>query len=109
LLLQYTALHNSKGSTAVRRVPNGNPSNLNEHQWQQVRTPEFKAWFGDWESVAKRNALDSITPVDVDYSEFRDRLDDPVKFEERAKDAYASIKKSTNSIGGSEIHYVMTG
>ena len=23
---------------------------LTFHQWQQVRTPEFKAWFGDWEN-----------------------------------------------------------
>jgi hypothetical protein len=30
-------------------APNGKPSKLNEMQWRQVRTPEFKAWFGDWE------------------------------------------------------------
>lgn len=37
----------SKGN---RLAPNGKPSNLNEKQYQQVRTPEFKAWFGDWEN-----------------------------------------------------------
>lgn len=31
-------------------APNGKPSNLNPTQWAQVRTPEFKAWFGDWEN-----------------------------------------------------------
>jgi hypothetical protein len=31
-------------------APNGQPSNLNPTQWAQVRTPEFKAWFGDWEN-----------------------------------------------------------
>jgi hypothetical protein len=31
-------------------APNGKPSNLNEQQWNQVRTPEFKKWFGDWEN-----------------------------------------------------------
>ncbi len=30
-------------------APNGEPSYLNEKQWHQVRTPEFKKWFGDWE------------------------------------------------------------
>jgi len=30
-------------------APNGKPSNLNPMQWKQVRTPEFKKWFGDWE------------------------------------------------------------
>jgi len=31
-------------------APNGNPSNLNPDQYKLVRTPEFKAWFGDWEN-----------------------------------------------------------
>lgn len=35
-----------------RLAPNGKPSKLNEQQWQQVRTPEFKSWFGDWEKYA---------------------------------------------------------
>ena len=30
-------------------APNGNVSNLTLEQWITVRTPEFKAWFGDWE------------------------------------------------------------
>jgi hypothetical protein len=31
-------------------APNGKPSNLTPEQWHLVRTPEFKAWFGDWEN-----------------------------------------------------------
>lgn len=31
-------------------APNGNPSNLTPEQYELVRTPEFKAWFGDWEN-----------------------------------------------------------
>ncbi len=31
------------------RAPNGRPTNLEERQWVQVRTPAFRAWFGDWE------------------------------------------------------------
>ena len=31
------------------KTPNGQDTKLNERQWLQVRTPEFKAWFGDWE------------------------------------------------------------
>jgi hypothetical protein len=34
-------------------APNGKPSNLNPHLWHLVRTPQFKAWFGDWESDPK--------------------------------------------------------
>ena len=31
-------------------APNGNISNLTPEQYKLVRTPEFKAWFGDWEN-----------------------------------------------------------
>lgn len=33
-----------------RTAPNGKPSNLNAKQYEQVRTPAFKKWFGDWEN-----------------------------------------------------------
>jgi hypothetical protein len=33
-------------------APNGKPSNLTPEQYRLVRTPEFKAWFGDWENDA---------------------------------------------------------
>jgi hypothetical protein len=32
-------------------APNGEKSNLNKQQWAQVRTPQFKAWFGDFEQT----------------------------------------------------------
>lgn len=32
------------------KAPNGNPTNLTERQWLQVRTKNFKNWFGDWET-----------------------------------------------------------
>jgi hypothetical protein len=34
-------------------APNGKPSNLNEVQHKQVRSPAFKEWFGDWEKDPK--------------------------------------------------------
>lgn len=40
----------SKAKVQERLAPNGKPSNLNATQYEQVRTPEFKAWFGDWEN-----------------------------------------------------------
>lgn len=38
------------------KAPNGNPTNLNERQWLQVRTKNFINWFGDWQHS-------SITPI----------------------------------------------
>ena len=32
-------------------APNGEPTNLTERQWLQVRTDAFKEWFGDWENA----------------------------------------------------------
>ncbi len=34
----------------VRRAPNGEESNLDERQYDEVRTGNFKKWFGDWEN-----------------------------------------------------------
>ena len=38
-------------------APNGKPSNLTPEQYKLVRTPEFKAWFGDWENDPKNASM----------------------------------------------------
>jgi hypothetical protein len=43
----YESKKMSKGSLLA---PNGNTSNLTPEQYKLVRTPAFKAWFGDWEN-----------------------------------------------------------
>lgn len=47
------------GDMSKHLAPNGKPSNLTHEQWHLVRTPEFKAWFGDWEKLAKIQINDS--------------------------------------------------
>ena len=42
--------YNKFNEELVMKAPNGQKSNLTKKQWQQVHTPEFKAWFGDWEN-----------------------------------------------------------
>ena len=42
-----------KGTAQWMKAPNGEPTNLTEDQWVAVRTPAFKAWFGDWENDPK--------------------------------------------------------
>ncbi|WP_147617653.1 helicase-related protein [Oxalobacter paraformigenes] len=39
-----------KGTNAWMKAPNGKPTKLTERQWVQVRTHNFKRWFGDWEN-----------------------------------------------------------
>lgn len=41
------------GDMSMHLAPNGKSSNLTHEQWHLVRTPEFKAWFGDWENDPK--------------------------------------------------------
>ena len=38
-----------QGTDKWMKAPNGQSTNLTEKQWLQVRTPNFKRWFGDWE------------------------------------------------------------
>ena len=45
--------HKYQNTKQWLKAPNGKPSNLTEQQWIQVRTPEFKNWFGDWENDPK--------------------------------------------------------
>ena len=42
-----------EGTEQWMKAPNGKPTNLTEDQWIAVRTPAFKAWFGDWEQAAR--------------------------------------------------------
>ena len=51
------------------KAPNGNPSNLNEKQWLQVRTKAFKEWFGDWEKAARIQKLKDSEPVRISGTE----------------------------------------
>lgn len=46
-------------------APNGQPSKLNRRQWVEVRTENFKRWFGDWEIAATQDWLDKGDPVAV--------------------------------------------
>lgn len=73
-------------------APNGKPSQLNQRQWHQVRSGNFKRWFGNWQGMAAEARLDAMAPIKVrapdDWrglsvadmqSRLRDRLDQMVK------------------------------
>ena len=76
----------SERQFAVRKqklAPNGKPSNLNNQQWEQVRTPEFKSWFGDWENNpenASKVVDENGEPLVV--SHFTDQKFDVFKYKE---------------------------
>ncbi len=58
-----------EGTEQWMKVPNGERSNLTERQWMQVRTPEFKRWFGDWKNEtahASKTVDENGEPLVVD-------------------------------------------
>lgn len=57
-----------EGTDTWMKAPNGQPTNLTEKQWLQVRTPNFKRWFGNWELEQKEFSI-----VDVDQAEFNNK------------------------------------
>ena len=75
-------------------APNGQPSNLNERQWKQVRTPSFKKWFGDWEKVLIREFLNS-KPVAVLSGEEFEKIPG-VRFPDRLEEFFS--EKYNNNI-----------
>ena len=59
----------SKAAGCYMQAPNGQPTNLNERQWVQVRTGAFKEWFGDWEKAARIKKLYNARLVEITGNE----------------------------------------
>ena len=75
------------------KAPNGKRTNLTEEQWIEVRTPNFKRWFGDWEKEAWAKAamdfLEKTAPVrELSGGEFQK---DGVKLTEKVPAYFKSI------------------
>ena len=54
-------------------APNGKESRLTEEQWLQVRTPNFKKWFGDWETLAIINEVENMPASAIKLHESLDK------------------------------------
>ena len=107
-----------EGTDQWMKAPNGKPTNLTERQWLQVRTPNFKNWFGDWENDPK-NASKVIdengeplvvyhgTPLggfevfnrELNYftadKEYADRYQDPSASSDYVKGYYEDLGEAT--------------
>ena len=107
----YTPEMNSIKEKAIAddtfmKAPNGNPTNLTERQWLQVRTKNFINWFGDWiNNPAKASKVvdENGEPLVVYHSstESFEEFKHGVKDNTGAKDAknmfYFSSNKSVSS------------
>ena len=54
-----------KNSEGQLLAPNGKPTKLSERQYAQVRTTEFKKWFGDWTKITQNEDGTWNIPDDV--------------------------------------------
>lgn len=81
-------------NSTFMQAPNGNPTNLNERQWLQVRTKAFKDWFGDWERVANSKLGDNIGETDIAEIINKDGSINFDKLEEITNKYFKSVDKS---------------
>ena len=77
------------GSDSWMKAPNGKDTKLTEKQWLQVRTPSFKAWFGDWEKPFRIEKLRASKPVEISGTEIKPDAD----FKQYKKNALEYGKK----------------
>lgn len=76
-----------EGTAMWMKAPNGKDTNLTEEQWLLVRTPAFKAWFGDWEVAnALAFALHGTPVTSITGKEFQS---DGVKLTDKVPKWYA--------------------
>ncbi|MDR3088890.1 MAG: hypothetical protein LBU39_03625 [Desulfobulbaceae bacterium] len=53
------------GQEGYERAKEAGRTKLNFRQWVQVRTPNFKKWFGDWQGLQAQKKLDAMKPVEI--------------------------------------------
>lgn len=105
-----------RGKDGHPLAPNGQRSNLTEDQWATVRIGNFKRWFGDWEGMAKREALGKSRETELTGNEVADfstlkPADNLKPYREKAK-AWAERnlpQTITNQASGMEIELRRSG
>ena len=65
----------AKRDGSYMKAPNGAPTRLTEKQWAGVRTPAFKAWFGDWEKAARIEKLRQSKPLIVSGNDYQGKYE----------------------------------
>ena len=95
---EYDAVEGKyRGTDKWLKAPNGRPSNLNERQWVQVRTPSFKKWFGDWEKASIRKQFDSCQTVIISKGSFEKEEGETVR--ETAARLFSDTRTYKTKIG----------
>ena len=80
-----------------KTAPNGNPSNLSDKQWNMVRTPQFKKWFGDWELAGKMKIIEEAKTITVSKHSLGDK---------ELEQAYQSLPNGVNKYDGRNTEFI---
>jgi hypothetical protein len=86
------------GKPAYEKAKAAGKTKLNYGQWVQVRTPAFKAWFGDWEAVRGAKQLSQAKPLVLDGVK-------PLDGKKAIEEAFSSFVPVTNANDGRVITF----
>lgn len=93
----------AKANGSYMKAPNGEPTKLNEKQWAQVRTANFKKWFGDWEKATRIEKLKMSKPVEITGQEIK-ASEDIKEYKQNALEYGKSLRgEYTNADTGSSV------
>lgn len=102
-------INRAKSDGTWMKAPNGEPTNLTERQWVQVRTKAFKEWFGDWEKAARIEKLRNAPSVIISGNEIK-MSDDIVQYRKNSEN-YAKGLRGTyiNADTGNIVNLTRSG
>ncbi|MDR0528113.1 MAG: hypothetical protein LBG69_00625 [Zoogloeaceae bacterium] len=96
------------GQAAYDKAKAAGRTKLNYRQWVQVRTPEFKKWFGDWEGLRAKSALEEMAAVPLDDDSLAGLSAEDLRKEVSSR--YDSFKKSpVTTKDGREVRFSRVG
>jgi hypothetical protein len=79
----------AKADGTFMKAPNGKATKLNERQWLQVRTEEFKKWFGDWELANKLQSIEDLAAIGIRPHQYtREQLNQLYRDTENGKNKF---------------------
>ncbi len=85
------------GEKAYKKAKAKGKTKLNYKQWVQVRTPEFKSWFGDWELANKSELINRAKIINISENNY------PIA---EIKVIYSKLGQATNKQDGKIARFV---
>jgi hypothetical protein len=105
---EQSIVDTAKANGTYMKAPNGEPTNLNEKQWAQVRTKAFKEWFGDWEKALRIEKLRNSDNASIEGDEIQ-KDDDPKIYKKNALEYGKTLRNEYRNQDTGEIISLTAG